>query len=81
LAAAAVYAALQIYHNQDLWKGKENKEGFYTSDKIQAISAVMLSELRNIGSDTGPFKKYSSSRYNRLSAFLCHLFKSHYNHI
>ena len=81
LAAAAVYAALQIYHKQDLWKGKENKEGFYTSEKIQAISAIMLNELRNIGSDRGPFKKYKSSRYNRLSAFLCDLFKSHYNHI
>jgi len=81
LAAAAVYAVLQIYHKQDLWKGKENKEGFYTSEKIQAISAIMLNELRNIGSDTGPFKKYNSSRYSRLSAFLCNLFKSCCNHI
>ena len=81
LAAAAVYAVLQIYHKQDLWKGKENKEGFYTSEKIQAVSAIMLNELRNIGSDTGPFKKYNSSRYKRLSAFLCNLFRSRYNHI
>lgn len=81
LAAAAVYAVLQIYHKQDLWKGLENKEGFYTSDEIQTISEIMLNELRNSGSDTGPFKKYNSSRYNRLSAVLCNLFKSRYHHI
>jgi hypothetical protein len=77
LAAAAVYAVLQIYHKQDLWKGKENKKGFYTSDKIQTISDIMLNELKSSGSHTGPFKKYNSSRYNRLSAVLCDLFKSH----
>jgi hypothetical protein len=81
LAAAAVYAVLEIYHKQDLWKGKENMKGFYTSDKIQTISDIMLTELKNSGSDTGPFKKYNSSRYNRLSAVLCDLFKSRYSYI
>lgn len=81
LAAAAVYAVLLIYHKQDLWKGKETKAGFYTSDKIQTVSEIMLNELRNCGSNTGPFKKYNSSRYNRLSLFLCNLLKSRYNHI
>lgn len=76
LAAAAVYAALQIYQKQELWKEKENIKGFYTSDKIWSISDIMLTELKNNGSDTGPFKKYNSSIYNNLSTVLCDWMKS-----
>jgi hypothetical protein len=71
LAAAAVYAALCIYQKQELWKKKENIKGFYTSDKIWSISDIMLTELKNNGSDTGSFKKYSSSIYKNLSFVLC----------
>lgn len=71
LAAAAVYAALQIYQKQNLWKEKENNKGFYTSDKVESISDVMLTELKNSSSDAGPFKKYKSSRYDKLSTALC----------
>jgi transcription initiation factor TFIIIB Brf1 subunit/transcription initiation factor TFIIB len=75
LAAAAVYAVLQMYQKQGLWKQKENREGFYALDKIQTISDIMLNKLKNSGSDTGAYKKYNSTRYNRLSAALCDLFK------
>lgn len=71
LAAAAVYAALHIHKKQELWEGKENNKGFYTLEKIVNISDSMLNALKNNGSDTGPFKKYNSSRYNKLSTVLC----------
>jgi hypothetical protein len=76
LAAAAVYAALYIYKKQELWKGKENNKGFYTLEKIVNISDIMLNELKNNGSDTGPFKKFNSSKYNKLSTVLCDWGKS-----
>ncbi|PNF15962.1 hypothetical protein B7P43_G07477 [Cryptotermes secundus] len=76
LAAAAVYAALHIYQKQELWKEQENIKGFYTSEKIVNISDIMLNELKKNGCDTGPFKKYSSSRYNKLSTILCDWVKS-----
>ena len=62
LAAAAVYAVLHMYQKQGLWKEKENREGFYRSDKIQTISDIMLNKLKNSGSDTGAYKKYNSTR-------------------
>lgn len=76
LAAAAVYAALHIYQKQELWKEKENTKGFYTSEKIVNITDIMLNELKKNGCDTGPFKKYNSSRYNKLSTVLCDWVKS-----
>jgi hypothetical protein len=76
LAAAAVYAALHIYQKQELWKENENNIGFYTSEKVMNISHIMLNAVKNNGCDTGPFKKYNSSRYNKLSTVLCDWVKS-----
>jgi cyclin B len=76
LAAAAVYAALLIYKRQEIWTEKESNKGFYTLDKVWSISDIMLTKLKNNGSDTGSFKKYSSSVYKKLSTVLCDWEKS-----
>ncbi|XP_069678438.1 uncharacterized protein [Periplaneta americana] len=71
LAAAAVYSSLVIHKmKKEIWKSRERRTGFYTSDKVVTISYFMLSEMKRVQCNSGIFKKYSSSRYNRLTALM-----------